>query len=342
MLKNKCYDLLNSYLKKNKKSFLWISMAAMVPVVLGFLLVTTVAYTQELPVAERGIIERAGMEVTGTEKVGIETENKENNSHWIMQEQNPGQVLRVHIRAHDDTPEEQALKYQLKDEFLDLTSPYSQYDSYRELIHTLQHDLPHIEDQLNARMKQLPHGERRKATVNLTVKEFPLRHYGNHIFPPGEYHAVVVEIGRGEGQNWWCLLYPSLCFPPSETGKNMEETEEKRESEETEKIEETGETGETGEANGTGRTEKTAETGEAGTIVESKDADKARTAEESEGAEEEVVDALAIPGGPESGGGEETHDLRDEPVIKYEPEQKEETKWKIMIWKWAKNLFEKE
>ena len=47
--------------------------------------------------------------------------------------------------------------------------------------------------------------------LQLTIEEFPYREYGSHIYPPGKYQALKIILGEGQGENWWCVLYPPLC-----------------------------------------------------------------------------------------------------------------------------------
>ena len=141
------------------------------------------------------------------------------------------EILRVHIMAHDNSPQEQALKEQVRDEFLALTEHYRYFECRDALLDNLEKDIGELEAKLNDKIKVMSNNNEKKwedspnetgvynrsAEVKLTEKNFPLRHYGEHIFPPGEYQALVVNIGKAKGQNWWCLLYPPLCLPMAET-----------------------------------------------------------------------------------------------------------------------------
>src|SRR5699024_691551 len=55
-------------------------------------------------------------------------------------------------------------------------------------------------------------GEDYGVSVSLGREIFPIRKYGNIVFPQGEYEALIVEIGEAKGQNWWCVMFPPLCF----------------------------------------------------------------------------------------------------------------------------------
>ena len=50
------------------------------------------------------------------------------------------------------------------------------------------------------------------ARISVGKEEFPERNYGGEVYPAGEYTALIVELGEGEGENWWCVLFPSLCL----------------------------------------------------------------------------------------------------------------------------------
>ena len=63
-------------------------------------------------------------------------------------------------------------------------------------------------------------------TAGLTTAYFPEKTYGDCTFPPGEYEALQIKIGEAEGHNWWCVLYPSLCFVDDTHGVVTEEKKE--------------------------------------------------------------------------------------------------------------------
>ena len=58
------------------------------------------------------------------------------------------------------------------------------------------------------------------ATAELTVETFPTRVYGDYTMPAGEYSALILRLGSGQGDNWWCVVYPPLCFA-APTGQNV-------------------------------------------------------------------------------------------------------------------------
>lgn len=123
-------------------------------------------------------------------------------------------VLRLHVVANSDAPADQALKMAVKD----------------EIVRYLQAEFSHINDVDEAQaMAQKNRGQIEKIAqqkiktsgydypVEVTIGEFafPLKSYGNMVFPAGEYQAVRVVIGKGAGKNWWCVLFPPLCLVSS-------------------------------------------------------------------------------------------------------------------------------
>ncbi|WP_431804809.1 stage II sporulation protein R [Halobacillus andaensis] len=68
--------------------------------------------------------------------------------------------------------------------------------------------------------------------------EFPTKLYGSYVYPAGEYEAILITLGEGEGDNWWCVLFPPLCFLDFSNGTSVDE-EEQEKSEETDEVDET-------------------------------------------------------------------------------------------------------
>lgn len=119
-------------------------------------------------------------------------------------------VLRLHVLAHSDAPADQLIKEQAAVDtryFLAARLPGAGADDWA-MLEAL---LPELERELAMRLEQ---AGRPPVVVALLVREsFPLRAYGRHVYPPGEYRSLKIVLGSGEGENWWCLLFPSLCLP---------------------------------------------------------------------------------------------------------------------------------
>ena len=116
-------------------------------------------------------------------------------------------VLRLHILANSDSPDDQALKLRVRDALLPLFERAGSYDDARSFVLTHGADLMTIcQDTLAAA------GARYGAQLLLGVSDFPDRTYAGTLFPAGPYDAVKIVLGAGAGHNWWCVLFPPLCI----------------------------------------------------------------------------------------------------------------------------------
>lgn len=129
------------------------------------------------------------------------------------------EVIRLHILADNDSERDQAVKLALRDVLLPyLHAATLGATSKEEALAQLEAQCPSLTDIANTALAQL--GAEYTATVSVKNLYFPIRIYGSQtylsedavIFPPGYYDSVQVILGSGEGHNWWCLAYPSLCF----------------------------------------------------------------------------------------------------------------------------------
>ena len=120
------------------------------------------------------------------------------------------EMVRLHVVAADDSPQAQALKLMLRDVCLRCAEVcLSDAEDADEAYRRLEMHLHDFEAACTARARELGfEGEIRAETGSF---DFPDRIYGSVKVPAGEYRALRVTIGAGEGHNWWCVLYPSLC-----------------------------------------------------------------------------------------------------------------------------------
>ncbi|NLB89006.1 MAG: stage II sporulation protein R [Syntrophomonadaceae bacterium] len=135
-------------------------------------------------------------------------------------------VLRLHVLANSDASYDQALKMAVKDQVVKyMQEEFSHINNFDEAALTAQERLPDIERVATEVVKE--HGYDYPVQEALGKFEFPTKSYGNLIFPQGEYEAVRIIIGEGEGQNWWCVLFPPLCMvSSSDKGISMESPRE--------------------------------------------------------------------------------------------------------------------
>lgn len=121
------------------------------------------------------------------------------------------QIIRFHVRANSDSDEDQALKLKVRDKILEETQPLLQDSkSIDETRAIMEDNLDSIKSIAYEVLRE--EGKDYNIEVNLGIEKFPTRKYGNIVFPAGEYETLLVEIGQGKGQNWWCVMFPPLCF----------------------------------------------------------------------------------------------------------------------------------
>lgn len=121
------------------------------------------------------------------------------------------EILRFHVLANSDSKEDQDLKLEVRT--LLLNTMYEQLgagatkDETRTYISNNHESLEKVADSYMESK-----GCDYSAQIELTTCHFPVKVYGDMVFPSGTYEAARVTIGKGEGRNWWCVLYPPLCF----------------------------------------------------------------------------------------------------------------------------------
>ena len=131
---------------------------------------------------------------------------------WSTQQQQElsRKMIRLHVIAHSDSTEDQALKLQVRDAVLDYaTAVLQRSEDMAAAQKELQSQLPRIES--IARAAVTAEGYDYGVTASLGQAEFPLKEYDGFSLPAGEYTALRLVIGEGEGQNWWCVVFPPLC-----------------------------------------------------------------------------------------------------------------------------------
>ena len=120
-------------------------------------------------------------------------------------------IIRFHVIANSDTTQDQALKLMVKEDLVKRMSPLlSNTASIADARRVILDHLDFIEESAKATIKK--YGYSYPVKVSLENCYFPLKVYGNCTFPPGTYEALRVRIGAAEGKNWWCVMFPPLCF----------------------------------------------------------------------------------------------------------------------------------
>ncbi len=127
--------------------------------------------------------------------------------------------LRMHIRAHSNDESAQAVKYLVRDEVVDYLTPLvAQYQTKTDAVAGVEAHLADIEQTATAVLCR--NGFSYTATASIRQESFPTRVYQHYTLPAGEYTALIIELGEGKGDNWWCVVYPPLCFA-APSGENV-------------------------------------------------------------------------------------------------------------------------
>ena len=129
------------------------------------------------------------------------------------------QYLRIHIRAHSNASEAQAVKYAVRDKIVEYLTPLvAGYSTQSEAVEGVKQNLDGIKKVADTTLQA--NGYPYSASASVKREYFPTRVYEGYTLPAGEYTALIVELGDGQGDNWWCVVYPPLCFS-APTGKNI-------------------------------------------------------------------------------------------------------------------------
>ena len=134
-------------------------------------------------------------------------------------------VFRLHVIANSDSKEDQDLKYKVRDSLLEyMNSICKDCTSKEEAISLVEKNKENFKKIAEDTIKS----EGFSYTVNINVGnfEFPTKTYGDISLPAGFYDALRVEIGEAKGQNWWCVMFPPLCFVDISSGIVPDESKE--------------------------------------------------------------------------------------------------------------------
>lgn len=134
-------------------------------------------------------------------------------------------VFRLHVIANSDTDEDQALKLKVRDSLLKYMNEICSNCStkYEAIYLANQHK---DEFQKIAEQTITNNGYNYSVKINIDNFYFPTKNYGDISLPAGMYDALRVEIGEAKGQNWWCVMFPSLCFVDISSGVVDDEAKE--------------------------------------------------------------------------------------------------------------------
>lgn len=136
------------------------------------------------------------------------------------------EILRFHVRANSDTEEDQMLKMAVKEDVIRYLKPLMMEcknvsESKDVIVSNLQNIYTVAVDTI------VEQGYDYDVKVYLTEETFPAKSYGDMTFPEGDYQALRIDIGEANGKNWWCVMYPPLCFVDESTAVISEDGKHK-------------------------------------------------------------------------------------------------------------------
>lgn len=142
-----------------------------------------------------------------------------NLSNAALAEANiPEDSIRLRILAHSDSPRDQWLKRQVRDAIVEQMNIWVHEQTMIDDARAIAAEkLPIFEQVVKQVIKEK--GFNYSFTIELGEVDFPTKLYGSKVYPAGEYEALRITIGSGAGENWWCVLFPPLCFIDLTTGE---------------------------------------------------------------------------------------------------------------------------
>lgn len=131
--------------------------------------------------------------------------------------------LRIHIRANSNEAMDQQVKYIVKDEIVEYLTPIlSEATSKQKAMLLINENLSNISEIASLVLSE--QGYNYDANAKLASEYFPMRCYDSVVLESGEYDSLIVELGSGAGNNWWCVVYPPLCFVAANADNSTEIT----------------------------------------------------------------------------------------------------------------------
>ncbi|MBQ3110470.1 MAG: stage II sporulation protein R [Clostridia bacterium] len=121
-------------------------------------------------------------------------------------------IVRLHIIAESNSKEDQAVKLKVRDALLQAMESYDSADEVKENLHVLKN----VADRV---LKD--EGFKYHAVAEYGKFDFPTKHYDSFSLPKGKYNAVRIRLGKAEGENWWCVLFPPLCMVDAATEESL-------------------------------------------------------------------------------------------------------------------------
>lgn len=129
--------------------------------------------------------------------------------------------MRIHIVANSNSTEDQNIKYMVKDAVVDFLIPLlARAESRVEASEIVSQNLSKIEEVVNSVLKA--QSANYYASVTIIEEEMPARAYDNMVLEEGIYESLNIKLGQAKGDNWWCVVFPAVCFLDTKNFQNLE------------------------------------------------------------------------------------------------------------------------
>ncbi len=131
------------------------------------------------------------------------------------------QYLRIHIRANSNSDEDQSVKYKVKDEIVEALIPLlADVESFDEAKSIVSQNFGYIEEVVDKTLSD--NGFNYTSNASIKNEYFPTRSYDEITLEEGYYDALILNLGSGDGDNWWCIVFPAFCFTQTKKIDNIE------------------------------------------------------------------------------------------------------------------------
>lgn len=131
------------------------------------------------------------------------------------------EYMRIHIVANSNSTVDQNVKYVVKDAVVEFLIPcLAEAENKAEAEKIISSNLTKINEVVNVVLQK--QGVKYKGSVSLTSEDMPMRAYGDLILQEGVYDSLKITLGQGHGDNWWCVVFPAVCFINSQNPQNVE------------------------------------------------------------------------------------------------------------------------
>jgi len=140
------------------------------------------------------------------------------NDAALLETAIPEEAIRLRILANSDSPQDQAIKMLVRDRVVEqMNSWASEANTIEEARLVVNAHLSELNDIVAAVLNE--NGQAYQYNLMLANVDFPTKAYGGLVYPGGEYEALLITLGKAEGRNWWCVLFPPLCFTDTVSGE---------------------------------------------------------------------------------------------------------------------------